>query len=97
MMIWEDEITLDWDEEEREALREMGGWEATLADALPAGAHFRPYPGSEGSLLMLWEALHMDVSVAEPAPSEPELRGELFVELMLRGLQSAAVVGIEDA
>ena len=29
----------------------------------------------------------MDVHVSEPPPDEPSLRGELFVELMLRGLQ----------
>ena len=31
MMIWEDEVSLDWSDEEREALEEMGGFEATLA------------------------------------------------------------------
>ena len=64
----------------------MGGFEASLAKPLPAGAHLRPYPGATGSVLMLWEALHMDVVVAEPPPAEPELRGALFAELMLRGL-----------
>ena len=86
MMIWEDEIDLGWSDEERADLLSMGGFEATLAKPLPAGAHLRPYPGATGSVLMLWEALHMDVAVAEPPPAEPELRGALFAELMLRGL-----------
>ena len=86
MMIWEDEIDLGWSDEERADLLSMGGFEASLAKPLPAGAHLRPYPGATGSVLMLWEALHMDVAVAEPPPAEPELRGALFAELMLRGL-----------
>ena len=86
MMIFEDEVTLPWSEEEREALASMGGFEASLARPIPAGCHFRPYPGATNSLLMLWEALHMDVTVAEPPPASPELRGALFAELMIRGL-----------
>lgn len=90
MMIWEDEICLGWEEEEADELRAMGGFEARIADPLPAGAHFRPYPGATPSLLLLWEALHMDVTVPDPPPPEPELRGELFAELMLRGLSRMA-------
>ena len=79
-------MRLEWTDEEREALTSMGGFEASLAGALPAGAHFRPYPGATNSVLMLWEALHMDVVVDSPPPAEPELRGALFAELLLRGL-----------
>ena len=86
MMIFEDEVTISWEEEEREALLGMGGFEASLARPLAGGAHFRPYPGATNTLLMLWEALHVDVTVAEPPEPEPELRGALFAELLLRGL-----------
>jgi sarcosine oxidase subunit beta len=86
MTIFEDEVVLEWSDEEKEALASMGGFEATLVAPLPAGAHYRPYPGSTNSLLMLWEALHMDVAVPEPPPESPELRGSLFAELLLRGL-----------
>lgn len=87
MMIWNDEVALPWSEEERGTLGSMGGFEASLAAPLPAGVHFRPYPGEPGTLLLLWEALHSDLHVAEPPPAEPELRGATFVELMLRGLR----------
>lgn len=86
MTIFEDEIVLEWSKDEKEALASMGGFEATLAGPLPAGAHYRPYPGSTNSLLMLWEALHMDLAVPEPPPEYPDLRGSLFAELLLRGL-----------
>ena len=33
-------------------------------------AHFRPYPGATNTLLMLWEALHSDLAVAEPPAAE---------------------------
>lgn len=87
MMIFEDEVQLEWSDEERDILLEMGGFDASLARPLPGGAHLRPYPGATGSVLLLWEALHMDMGVSEPPPAEPELRGQLFVELLLRGLK----------
>ena len=87
MMILEDAVELDWTEEERESLRSMGGFEASLADPIEGGAHFRPYGGSDNALLMLWEALHNDVDVTDPPPEEPALRDPaLLAELMLRGL-----------
>ena len=86
MMIYEDDVTLPWSEEEAEALESMGGFEASLIKPLAGGAHFRPYPGHTNTLLMLWEAIHADIAVTEPPPREPELRGTLFAELMLRGL-----------
>lgn len=88
MMIWEDEISLGWSPEEEEGLREMGGWEASLVRPLPGGAHFRPYAGGEGSVLMLWEALHADLHVPDPPPAHPEIRRELFAELTLRALRT---------
>jgi glycine/D-amino acid oxidase-like deaminating enzyme len=62
MMIWEDAVSLPWSAEDRDSLGALGGFEASLAAPLPAGAHFRPYPGSPGSLLMLWESLHSGAS-----------------------------------
>ena len=82
------QVSLPWTDDERQALLEMGGFEASLARPLPAGAHFRPYPGATGTVVMLWEALHMDVPVAAPPPSEPDLRGALFAELLIRGLST---------
>ena len=70
---------------ERSELLAMGGFEASLAKPLAGGAHFRPYPGAVGSLLMLWEAVHASVHVADPPPAEPELN-DLFPELVLRAL-----------
>eukprot|EP00308_Calcidiscus_leptoporus_P012181 CAMPEP_0119380458 /NCGR_PEP_ID=MMETSP1334-20130426/57046_1 /TAXON_ID=127549 /ORGANISM="Calcidiscus leptoporus, Strain RCC1130" /LENGTH=432 /DNA_ID=CAMNT_0007400291 /DNA_START=205 /DNA_END=1503 /DNA_ORIENTATION=+ len=86
MCIWQDPIDLGWDEDERVQLREMGGFEARIADVLPAGAHFRPYPGSPSSLIMLWEALHDDLGIASPPPEMPPIRDELFGELTMRAL-----------
>ena len=86
MMIFEDEVTLNWSDEERSALLEMGGFEASLAHPLEGGAHFRPYPGATSTLLMLWEALHLDQKIGEPPPADPPLRGSVFSELLLRGL-----------
>ena len=43
--------------------------------------------GEASSLLLLWEALHDDIKVAEPPPEVPTLRSELFAELLLRGLR----------
>jgi glycine/D-amino acid oxidase-like deaminating enzyme len=87
MMIFEDAVRLGWSDEEMEDLLELGGFEATLVEALPGGAHMRPYPvGSETSVLLLWEALHADIEVAEPPPAWPELR-DVFAECVLRGLQ----------
>lgn len=86
MMILEDDVSLAWEDDEREALASMGGFEASLTRPLEGGAHFRPYPGATNTLLMLWEALHSDLAVAEPPAAQPELRGSLFAELLLRGL-----------
>ena len=89
MMIFEDEVSLPWTPDERADLLSMGAFEASLVRPLAGGAHFRPYPGATGSLLMLWEALHAEVAVAEPPPAVPELN-PLFAELVLRGLSPMA-------
>lgn len=88
MVIWQDEIELEWSEEEAAELRAMGDFEASLTRPLAAGAHLRPYPGSPVSLLMLWEALHCDLEPGSPPHLEtPMLRGGLYAELVIRGLQ----------
>ncbi len=86
MTIWQDDVQLEWSADEAAALREEGGFEASLAEPLAAGAHFRPYPGRPHSLLMLWEALHSDLRPAEPPDETPALRGALYAELAVRGL-----------
>ena len=55
-------MRLRWSEEELAALRGMGGFEASLARPLAAGAHFRPYGGADSSVLLLWEALRTAVT-----------------------------------
>ena len=59
MLIWDDEVTLPWTEEEQEMLAAMGPDERRLLGALPPGVHLRPYPGATNSMLMLWEYAHL--------------------------------------
>jgi len=95
MMIWNDPVELKWSEEEREMLAEMGGYEAKLLDPLPAGVHFRPYPGAINSLVMLWEFAHLHIENGRVPQEQPEFLDYLYPELVLRGL-SQMVPGLED-
>ncbi len=81
LLIWDDEQSLPWEEEERAALRADPAtrW---LTEALPGGAHTRPEGGAESDMLvMLWEYR------ARPSPpiEPPALDGD-FPETTLRGM-----------
>lgn len=81
LLIWDDEQTLPWEEEERAALREEAAtrW---LTEPLPAGAHVRPEGGAESEMLvMLWE-----YRTRLSPPIEPPPMDENFPEVTLRGL-----------
>ena len=86
---------MEWTDEEREFLAEMDPFEASLIEELPAGVHFRPYPGAVNSLIMLWEFVHMDVHPSDPPEDQPILRDHLYPELVLRAL-SGMVPGFND-
>ncbi|NJN17704.1 MAG: FAD-binding oxidoreductase [Oscillochloris sp.] len=81
MLIWNDSITLDWDADERAALRDDPDlhW---LAERMPAGAHCRPEgEGTSTQVLMLWD-YH-----SEPAPLIiPPPLDDTFPEIVLRGM-----------
>jgi len=95
MMIWNDPVELKWTDDEREMLAEMGGYEAKLLDPLPAGVHFRPYPGAVNSLVMLWEFAHLHIENGRVPVEQPEFLDYLYPELVLRGL-SEMVPGLEE-
>ncbi len=81
MVIWGDEVYLEWRPEERELL--AGSEEmAWLLEELPSGAHTRP-DGGVGSdvLLMLWE---YNSPIIEPV--FPIQLDDLYPEIVLRGL-----------
>ena len=81
LLIWDDELSLPWDEAERAALAEDAStrW---LTEVFPAGAHTRP-EGGEGSsmLVMLWE-----YKTRLSPPIEPPTLDADFPEVTLRGL-----------
>lgn len=82
MMIWEDPISLSWNDEERE---ELAAYEDTawLLDDFPAGMHFRPEggPGSQ-TVLALWPYHLKNFELPTwPLNYEPE-----FVEIVMRGM-----------
>ncbi len=81
LMIWEDRITLPWDDEEREELASSAetSW---LLDEFPPGVHFRPEggPGSQ-TLLILWTYELEPREPVWPLRFPPEL-----AEVALRGM-----------
>lgn len=81
LMIWNDPITLPWQDEEREALAEDPET-AWLTRPFPAGIHFRPEgEGQSQILLMLWAYdVHRQEPVAKPSFNP------LFPEVVLRGM-----------
>lgn len=81
LLIWTDPQTLDWSEDERQAIADDPelGW---LLQTLPSGVHTRPEggPGSQ-MILMLWEYHTAKVEVEYPLPTDPQ-----YPEIALRGL-----------
>ena len=85
LVIWEDEQTLPWSEEERAALAESEETRHLLA-SFPGGVHFRPEggPGAE-TVLLLW-AYHLEpLAPRFPIALDPE-----FPEIVLRGMTTLA-------
>ena len=76
MMIWDDEVNLDWTEEERTMLNQFDDecFERKLVETLSSGVHLRPYIGSETALIMLWEFMHLDIDANDP----PEISSQSF-------------------
>ena len=81
MLIWSDQQTLDWTDEERAELTRNADL-AYLAGRLGAGAHCRPEGSDEAATVLgLWE-YHTEVSTPTfPIPDDP-----LYPEIVMRGL-----------
>jgi len=79
LLIWNDDQTLPWEKEEREALAEDDEtrW---LTEPFPPGVHTRP-EGRGNDILMLWE-YHSDVM----EPVDTPAMDEQYPEIALRGL-----------
>lgn len=81
LLIWNDEQTLPWEDDERDALAED---QATkwLTEPFPSGVHTRPEGAGESQMiLMLWE---YQTKVMEPV--WPPAMDEQYPEIALRGL-----------
>lgn len=81
LLIWDDEQSLLWSDDERAALAEDPAthW---LTEKFPAGAHTRPEGGAESeALVMLW-----DYQTRLSPPIEPPALDGDFPEVTLRGM-----------
>jgi glycine/D-amino acid oxidase-like deaminating enzyme len=80
MVIWSDPQMIDWTEEEREGLAEMG--RDDLLGEMPVFCHGRP-EGHQGSdwFLALWEYHHAVLEPVWPLPGD-----DLYPEVVMRGL-----------
>lgn len=81
MLIWNDEQTLDWSDDERSELSSDAHL-AHLTDRLGPGAHCRPEGSDEAATVLgLWE-YHPEVRTPTfPIPADP-----LYPEIVMRGL-----------
>lgn len=80
MTIWADTQAIDWTDEEREGLEEMG--RDDLLGEMPIFCHFRPEGGAESPyILALWEYHDMIMEPTWPLPDDP-----LYPEVVMRGL-----------
>jgi glycine/D-amino acid oxidase-like deaminating enzyme len=80
MIIWSDTQRIDWDQEEREALEELGRHE--LLGRMPIFCHGRPEGGADSPFVVaLWE-YHGRVQ----EPTWPLLDDPLYPEVVMRGL-----------
>lgn len=93
--VWRDPVTIPWDEDTREGLREFddtadGGIVNSTAwlGPQPGGQHLRP--AGNGRVLMLWECMHRHV----PLPLEPSMPVaeflDMYPQLCLEGLKAMA-------
>lgn len=80
MTIWSDPQTIDWSDEEREALADMGRQD--ILGEMPIYCHFRPEGGHDSPYFVaLWEYHRQLVEPAWPLPDDP-----LYPEVVMRGL-----------
>lgn len=80
MIIWSDPQTLDWSEEEREALADQG--RTDVLGEMPVFCHGRPEGGDDSPfLLALWEYHGRVQDPVWPLPDDP-----LYPEVVMRGL-----------
>jgi glycine/D-amino acid oxidase-like deaminating enzyme len=87
LVILDDPQSLEWSDDEREALRadDATGW---LADPFPAGIHLRPEGyGASRTVLMLWDyhSTHRYDRPVFPLPDDP-----YYPEVVLRGMTRLA-------
>jgi glycine/D-amino acid oxidase-like deaminating enzyme len=81
LLIWTDQQTLDWSEEERAFLTEAEATRLLLGE-LPSGAHVRPEGGADSPfVLTLWP---YDTPPVEPV--WPPVFDPTYPEVVLRGL-----------
>lgn len=80
MTIWSDTQTIDWSDDERKELAEMGRHD--VLGEMPVYCHFRPEGGEDSPyVLALWEYHSEVVKPTWPLPEDP-----LYPEVVLRGL-----------
>ena len=80
MTIWGDTQTVDWSEEERAGLVELG--REDVVGEMPVFCHFRPEGGKDSPYVVaLWEYHDMVVEPTWPLPEDP-----LYPEVVMRGL-----------
>jgi glycine/D-amino acid oxidase-like deaminating enzyme len=81
LVIWSDEVTLDWPAEVRQGLADDPELAPLLAP-LPGGVHFRPEGGHDSrKLLLLWA-----FDAAPTAPLQPPRFPPHLVEVVARGI-----------
>lgn len=80
MTIWSDTQTIDWSDEERSGLEELGRDDVT--GEMPIYCHFRPEGGTDSPfILALWEYHGKVVGPTWPLADDP-----LYPEVVMRGL-----------
>jgi glycine/D-amino acid oxidase-like deaminating enzyme len=80
MTIWSDTQRIEWSDEEREGLADMGRHD--VLGEMPIYCHFRPEGGAESPYFVaLWEYHGQVVEPTWPLPEDP-----LYPEVVLRGL-----------
>lgn len=80
MTIWSDTQAIDWTEDEREGLEEIG--RGDVLGEMPVFCHFRPEGGRDSPyVLALWEYHGRVLEPTWPLPEDP-----LYPEVVMRGL-----------
>ncbi|HEX6285934.1 MAG TPA: FAD-binding oxidoreductase, partial [Acidimicrobiia bacterium] len=80
MTIWSDTQTIDWSEDEKAGLLDLG--RDDLIGEMPIFCHFRPEGGAESPYIVaLWEYHDLVIEPTWPLPDDP-----LYPEVVLRGL-----------